>query len=90
MKLTRKQREILKIVLEGNVSEKNGRFCDADIDEILERLPYKTTKQSLQFSLRSLVAKKMVEKGECECRRGRSRRTFSPTEMTKKIFSVED
>lgn len=32
-------------------------------DELLEVLPYKTTKQSIQFSIRALIKKGLVEKG---------------------------
>lgn len=33
------------------------------LDEVLARLPYITTKQSFQFTLRSLIVKGYVEKG---------------------------
>lgn len=88
MHLTQKQREILNIVIEGNTTHIHGRYGDVDIDEILERVPYSTTKQSLQFSLRSLISKSLVEKADLLCRRGRARRTYKPTQLAHKIYSA--
>ncbi|MET2951326.1 hypothetical protein ABXV18_24900 [Vibrio owensii] len=85
MQLTRKQREILQIIVNGNVNDEE-RYCDVDLDQVLERISYKTSKESLQFSIRSLIKKDMVEKGGTECRRGKSRQTYKPTELSLKIF----
>ncbi len=89
MQLTRKQRDILNIVIEGNISENYGRYCEVDVDQILDRIDYTTSKESLQFSLRSLIAKGMVTKNGRECRRGRARQTYAPTELTLKIFKSQ-
>ncbi|CDT52769.1 conserved hypothetical protein [Vibrio coralliirubri] len=83
MNLTRKQRDVLQVILQGNETE--CVEC-VDLDQILERIPYETTKQSLQFSIRSLINKGLAEKVGTECRRGKSRQTFKATELTIKIF----
>lgn len=76
MRLTEKQIEQLRVICPGN-----SDGSDLDIDEILERLNYQTTKQSFQFSLRALINKGLVVKGVREVRRGRERQTVSPTSL---------
>ena len=58
MTLTDKQKEIIKTL---NLGYERGHLLD--LDELLEVLPYKTTKQSIQFSIRALIKKGLVEKG---------------------------
>ncbi|ELD1608228.1 hypothetical protein HVX40_24330 (plasmid) [Escherichia coli] len=76
MVLTDKQKDIITTL---NLGYERGYLLD--LDELLELLPYKTTKQSMQFSLRALVKKKLVEKGECRARDGLGyrRRTLALT-----------
>lgn len=72
MTLTEKQKAILALVIAANV---DGPI---DFDQIIERVPYLTTKESMHFSMRALVAKDLVQKGPTEIRRGRSRRLYMP------------
>ena len=58
MTLTDKQKDIIKTL---NLGYERGHLLD--LDELLEGLPYKTTKQSIQFSIRALIKKGLVEKG---------------------------
>ncbi|EET8285652.1 hypothetical protein FC252_004884 [Escherichia coli] len=58
MTLTNKQKDIIKT---PNLGYERGHLLD--LDELLEVLPYKTTKQSIQFSIRALIKKGLVEKG---------------------------
>ncbi|MBY7190999.1 hypothetical protein [Escherichia ruysiae] len=58
MTLTDKQKDIIKTL---NLGYERGNLLD--LDELLEVLPYKTTKQSIQFSIRALIKKGLVEKG---------------------------
>lgn len=74
MNLTTKQAALLQVILAG---DKSGDHCD--IDQILERLPYQTTKQSLQFSLRAMVDKGCIEKAGRVVRRQRQRETYKAT-----------
>jgi len=74
MLLTNKQREILALIIEGN---EDGSAVD--MDQLLERISYKPSKDALHFSIRYLSAKGMIEKSGLEKRRGRSRSTISPT-----------
>jgi predicted transcriptional regulator len=74
MQLTEHQRDVLEIIFRGNP---DGTFVD--MDQILERVTRRTSKESMQFTLRSLVAKKLVMKHQRERRRFRSRVVYSPT-----------
>ena len=58
MTLTDKQKDIIKTL---NLGYERGHLLD--LDELLEVLPYKTTKQRIQISIRALIKKGLVEKG---------------------------
>lgn len=72
--LTEKQIEILKLVVKGN---SDGSFID--LDQLLERLSYKPSKAALQFSLRFMAERGLLEKKALENRRGSARRIYSCT-----------
>lgn len=70
-----KQTEILRVIVKGNP---DGTFCD--IDQVMERLSYITTKASFQFSLRCMIRKQMIERvEELRYRDGAKRRVLKPT-----------
>lgn len=73
--LSKKQIAILRILVRANPTD--GTFCD--LDELLDRLPYKTTKESVQFSIRALEKRGLIEKKPLETRRGQGRRVLAPT-----------
>jgi hypothetical protein len=52
---------------------------DIDLDQMLDCLTWKPTKQSLQFSIRALIAKGMLAKTDHQVRRGRKRVCFKLT-----------
>lgn len=72
-KLTDKQISIINVIKKGNT---DGTW--ADIDQILDRIEYTTTKESLQFSLRFLVNRGLIKKSHKEIRRGRLRIIYQP------------
>lgn len=78
MTLTDKQKDVVKTLFLGH-----DRDSLLDIDELLELLPYKTTKQSIQFSIRALIKKGLVEKHKCRPRGVslHARRTLGLTAM---------
>lgn len=76
MGLTTKQAALMDVIINANP---DGTL--ADLDQILERLSYETTKQSLQFSLRALVDKDCICHGGRELRRGKSRVTYEATQF---------
>ncbi|HDR9086370.1 TPA: hypothetical protein QDB10_002261 [Burkholderia vietnamiensis] len=79
MNLTIKQIEIMKVVVAGNPDG------PTDIDQILIRLPYATTKESLQFSLRALEKHGLIDRSATEHRRGRIRRLVAPSAMGRAV-----
>lgn len=82
MRVTVKQTLLLAAIRKGN-----GRGGFADIDQVLFNLDYKTTKQSLQFSLRALIKHGLIEKRDLEPRRGQQRRILS---LTKEGYRVAE
>lgn len=74
MILTNKQENVLTVIVKGNG---DGSFCD--LDEIIQRVFYATNKQSIQFIIRNLVGKRMIEKKETQKRRSRRRVILCPT-----------
>lgn len=74
MRVTKKQIALITVI---GATNDDGGF--PDIDQILEKLPYVTTKQSLQFSLRALIKNGFAEKRGLELRRGQSRVVLSLT-----------
>ena len=88
VRMTSKQWDVLTIIVNGN-GEVEGNFIPVDLDQILERQSYISTKQSLQFILRSLVEKGLIEKGGMENRRDRQRRLYFPTTLGKQMFGTE-
>lgn len=79
--LTAYQQEILNAVRDCA-----GRGFDIDLDQLLECLSWKPTKQSLQFSIRALVAKKMLVKTGFQVRRGRKRVCFALDAAGRAVF----
>ncbi len=61
MVLSEKQKMLLLTVWLGH-----ERSQLLTLDEVLELLPYKTSKQSLQFSIRCLIKRHLMEKGDCQ------------------------
>jgi len=84
VKLTEKQEQVLATIVKGN---EDGSFCD--LDEVIEKVPYDTTKASIQFIIRNLKNKGLIYKRPTEKRRGRRRVVLGPTsqgflELTKR------
>lgn len=60
----------------------------SDLDQILEKIEYETTKQSLQFIIRTLIQKGLVEKCEQVVREGRYRRPLVLTKTGEEILNI--
>lgn len=74
MHLTLKQIELL-----NTIGRRNPDGGAVDLDQLIERLTYKPTKQSVQFSIRALIAHGLIQKDAPEKRRGRTRTLISLT-----------
>ena len=74
MTLTDKQQMVLETLVKGNP---DGSFLD--LDELIQGVPYETTKASIQFIIRNLIGKGLIYKQTSEKRRARRRVVISPT-----------
>jgi DNA-binding MarR family transcriptional regulator len=74
MHLTTKQIELLRVITAANP---DGSACD--LDQVIERINYETTKASIQFSIRALIKHGLIEKTGAEKRRDRKRVLISIT-----------
>lgn len=83
--LTDKQYKIMIVICDGNGRDDNGVFIPVDIVELLDRLAYRTTKASMQFSIRALVRHRLITKGY-EARRGAKRVTYTPTSLGRQLL----
>lgn len=72
--LSAKQWQIMDVIIRANP---DGTWVD--FDQLLERLDYKPSKQSMQFSIRALLGRGLIEKKPTELRRNAQRRVFAPT-----------
>ncbi len=81
MKLTDKQISIMDVIVKGNGIDAGGLVIPCDLDQLLERLPYRTTKASMHFSIRALAGHGVIAKTGTENRRGRRRILISPTSL---------
>lgn len=80
--LTPKQNQIVRLILKGSRAKReDGEFSPCDMYEILRRLPYRTTRDSLQFSLRLLVKYDYI-RVEYHRRNNRVRKVLFPTEKS--------
>jgi DNA-binding MarR family transcriptional regulator len=66
--------EIIRVIMRGNP---DGSWVD--LDQLIERLSYNPSKESLQFSIRALIKRGMIERKDTEFRRGVNRRVLAPT-----------
>lgn len=83
LRFTAKQVDVMQCILKG---ADNGDFIDTD--QLLERLSYETSKKSLQFTIRFLVNRGLVEKKPREIRRGRLRAVYALTPEALRSFDT--
>jgi len=82
VEITPYMREVLRVVIRANA---DGSFCD--LDQIIDRVGYHTTKQSIQFTIRAMIAKGLIIKKGREKRRGRSRVVIAATQLGYQVFN---
>ena len=83
--VTDKQRKILIVICDGNGKDEQGNFVPVDLDELLDRIAYRTTKSSMQFSIRALLRRGLITKELCT-RRGARRVCFIPSKRCRQIM----
>lgn len=67
---------ILEVII-----KRNDDGTPKDIDQIIDQVDYEVTKPSIQFTLRSMVKRGLIEKAGEATRRGRKRITYRATEF---------
>ena len=82
--LTTKQYKIMVCICDGNGKDDDGNFVAIDLDQLLERISYKTGKDSMQFSIKALMRHGYVKK-DYEKRRNARRVIYTPTKAGKQI-----
>jgi predicted transcriptional regulator len=80
------QMNVLGVIVTGNEGAPEDQH--ADLDQVLERISRETTKSSLQFTIRALIANGMIEKLPQVHRRGRMRAVFRATDLGKMVGGV--
>lgn len=84
-RLTEKQIQIISTIHLHH--QENGE--DIDMNQLLEELPYRTSKQSMQFSLRALVKKGiLVKRDGLVTRRSRARITYAITQFGRSLLKL--
>jgi len=76
MFLTEKQIDVLL-----NIAKKNTDGSLVDLDQVLDRINFETSKASIQFCIRSLVSRELIEKAGMEKRRCARRVLLKATEL---------
>lgn len=83
--LTTKQYQIMVVICDGNGNDDAGNLIPIDLDQLLERVAYKTGKDSMQFSIKALIRHGYVKK-DYEKRRNAKRVVYIPTKSGKQIM----
>lgn len=82
MHLTTIQINLLRLIERGNP---DGTLID--LNQLVERAAHKPTKDSMQFSIRALIARDLIKKAGFENRRGRRRVLFELTPLGRHYVS---
>lgn len=85
--LTTKQRHLLKLVVAGNINAAGARVSNIDYTQVLTRLPYRTSRDSLMCSVRILVDQGWIIRGGKELRDGRMKQTLIPSATAVRLLS---
>lgn len=83
--LTDKQYKILTVLCHGNGNDEEGKLVPCDAEELLERLAYRTSKDSMQFSIRALIKRGLLVKDFVN-RRGARRVLYVPTKKAMQVM----
>lgn len=76
MNLSEKQVSVLIAIHRENADKSL-----VDLDQLIERQPYETNKPAIQFIIRNLVQKKLIEKTGTEVRNGRRKILLQTTTL---------
>ena len=90
MKLSDKQRMVLETIMRGHQNEEGVVVDWLDINEVVEAVPYKVTKDALQFTVRTLLKKKLIYRTKRIMRRHRWVTLLVPTDLAYDILAPQN
>lgn len=85
--LTTKQRQLLKVIVLGNLDVKGDRISNVDYQQIMNRIPYTCTRESIMCSIRILKDQGWIVLAGKELRSGRMKQTVEPTAMAIRVIT---
>lgn len=90
MILTTKQKQIMCCLIFGKNPENTDDILQQwlTISDLVEYVPYETSRDSMQFSIRALIKKGLVKKGERELRNGRFHIPLIPTDLAIELIPI--
>ena len=81
--LTPKQVSILTCVCKGNTDG-----TPMDLNQLIDSVNYKVTKEAIQYSIRRMIVKKdLIRKVGTETRRGKRRVIYSATSLGSEVYA---
>lgn len=86
--LTDKQYRIMSVIVHGDGVDEAGNRIPVDMARLLELLSYRTSRDSMQFSIRALIKNGLLVKSS-DLRRGARRVVYQPTKIGLQLFSRE-
>lgn len=81
MRLSKKQKAIMRTVLSLTEVKENGEIYYPDINDIVSEVAYEVSKPAMVFSLRFLIRKGLLEKKSLIVRKQQHRRPYAPTDI---------
>lgn len=70
------------------IKKRNPDGSLLDLDQLIERVDYRVTKQAIQHTLRIMIGKGVIEKAGLSKRRGRCRVTYQMTKLGYQLTTV--
>lgn len=90
MIFTTKQKQIMACVIFGESPNEKTEVLDEwlSMNELVEYVPYETTRDSMQFSTRALIKKGLIKKGQRVLKNGRWHTPLIPTDLAIELIPV--
>lgn len=89
MKMTDKQLEIMKVLMNGNQDDDGVTISWCDIHELRGRLGYRASREAVICSLKFLQKKGLIEiRSRAEIRDGRRKTLYLPTNLAFDALTV--
>lgn len=90
MRVTKKQRQVLNLVIKGVTNDQGVRVDWLDLTQLAEALPYQPTRAALKFTVRYLIEKGLLERSDGHfLRRGKWVKLLMPTDKAYALTQTE-